>query len=102
MPEEEIARLLAPIMEEDMVLVLHNPAFGTFDATFSGMHVGSTAIAEAVAKYKPSVVLSGHIHEDRGVVRKEGVWYMNPGAAKDRYAGMMELDDEVRLTLLDL
>jgi len=102
MPEEEIARLLEPIMEEGMVLVLHNPSFGMFDTTFSGMHVGSTAIAEAVEKYKPSVVLSGHIHEDRGVVRKEGVWYMNPGAAKDRYAGMMELDDEVRLTLLDL
>jgi len=27
---------------------------------------------------------------------------MNPGAAKDHYAGMMELGDEVRLTLLDL
>ena len=102
MSEEEIARLLEPIMEEDMVLVLHNPAFGTFDTTFSGKHVGSTAVAEAIDKFKPSVVLSGHIHEDRGVERKDGVWYMNPGAAKDRYAGMMELGEEVRLTLLDL
>jgi hypothetical protein len=102
MPEEEIARLLEPIMESGMVLVLHNPAFGTFDTTFSGKHVGSTAVAEAIVKFKPSVVLSGHIHEDRGVERKEGVWYMNPGAAKDRYAGMMELGEEVRLTLLDL
>jgi Icc-related predicted phosphoesterase len=64
--------------------------------------VGSTAVAEAIKGCKPLVVLSGHIHEDRGVVRKDGVWYMNPGAAKDHYAGMMELDDEVRLTLLDL
>ena len=102
MPEEEMAKLLAPIMEEGMVLVLHNPPYGTFDTTFSGMHVGSTAVAEAIKKCKPSVVLSGHIHEDRGVERKDGVWYMNPGAAKDHYAGMMELDDEVRLTLLDL
>ncbi len=102
MPEEEMAKLLAPIMEEGMVLVLHNPAYGTFDTTFSGKHVGSTAVAEAIKKCKPSVVLSGHIHEDRGVELKDGVWYMNPGAAKDHYAGMMELGDEVRLTLLDL
>jgi uncharacterized protein len=102
MPEEEIARLLEPIMEKDMVLVLHNPAYGTFDTTFSGKHVGSTAVAEAVGRYKPTVVLSGHIHEDRGVENKEGVWYMNPGAAKDRYAGMMELGEKVELTLLDL
>jgi Icc-related predicted phosphoesterase len=102
MSEEEIARRLGPIMEEGMVLVLHNPAYGTFDTTFSGKHVGSTAIAKAIERCKPSVVLSGHIHEDRGVERKDGVWYMNPGAAKDHYAGMMELGEEVRLTLLDL
>lgn len=102
MTEEDMARMLEPIMEEGMVLVLHNPAYGTFDTTFSGKHVGSTAVAEAIKACKPLVVLSGHIHEDRGVELKDGVWYMNPGAAKDRYAGMLELGDGVRLTLLDL
>ncbi len=102
MPEEDIATLLAPIMEEGMVLVLHSPAYGTFDTTFSGKHVGSTAVAEAIARCRPAVVLSGHIHEDRGVERKDGVWYMNPGAAKDHYAGMMDLGDDIKLTLLDL
>ncbi|NLX47869.1 MAG: phosphoesterase [Euryarchaeota archaeon] len=102
MTEEEISRLLGPVMEPGMVLVLHNPARGTFDTTFSGRHVGSTAAAQAIERCKPLVVLSGHIHEDRGVTDKNGVWYMNPGAAKDHYAGMMELDGSVRLTLLDL
>ncbi len=102
MPEEEISRSLRPIMEEGMVLVLHCPAYGTFDLTYSNRHVGSRAVRDAVERCKPAVVLSGHIHEDRGVTMKEGVWYMNPGAAKDHYAGMIELGDEVRLTLLDL
>ena len=100
--EEEIACDLAPLMEPGMVLVLHCPPHGTFDGTFSGRHVGSTAIRDLIEKVRPSVVLSGHIHEDRGVVRKDGVWYMNPGAAKDHYAGIMELGDEVSLSLLDL
>ena len=93
---------MAPVMEPGMVLVLHCPPHGTFDTPFSNKHVGSTAIRDLVERFRPLVVLSGHIHEDRGVVLKEGVWYMNPGAAKDRYAGMMVLGDEVELSLLDL
>jgi Icc-related predicted phosphoesterase len=102
MSEEEMGRLLAPVMEPGMVLVLHCPPYGTFDTPFSSRHVGSTAVRDLIVKVRPSVVLSGHIHEDRGVACKDGVWYMNPGAAKDHYAGMMELGEEVRLTLLDL
>ncbi len=102
MSEEKIERLLAPIMEPGMVLVLHCPPFGTLDMPFSGKHVGSTAIRDLIERVKPSVVLSGHIHEDRGVVEKGGVRYMNPGAAKDHYAGMMELGEKIELTLLDL
>lgn len=102
MSEEEIARRLSPLMEPGMVLVLHCPPHGTLDETFSGKHVGSTAVRDLIEKVRPAVVLSGHIHEDRGVTCKEGVWYMNPGAAKDRHAGMMELGTEVSLSLLDL
>lgn len=102
MPEEEIFRSLSPVMERGMVLVLHCPAHGTFDTPFSNKHVGSTAVRDLIKRTEPLVVLSGHIHEDRGVAKKDGVWYMNPGAAKDRYAGMMELGEEVKLTLLDL
>ncbi len=102
MPEEEIERHLSPFMEPGMVLVLHCPPYGTLDTPFSGKHVGSTAVRDLIERIKPSVVLSGHIHEDRGVVRKDGVWYMNPGAAKDHFAGMMVLGEEVELSLLDL
>jgi len=102
MPEEEIERSVAPLMEPGMVLVLHCPPHGTLDSTFTGQHVGSTALRDLIKVTKPLVVLSGHIHEDRGVVHKEGVWYMNPGAAKDHYAGMMELGENVSLSLLDL
>jgi uncharacterized protein len=102
MPEEEMGRLLAPLMEPGMILVLHCPPKGTFDSTFSGLSVGSTAVRDLIERARPLVVLSGHIHEDRGVEQKDGVWYMNPGAVKDHYAGMMELGKDVKLTLLDI
>ncbi|HUT27167.1 MAG TPA: metallophosphoesterase [Methanomassiliicoccales archaeon] len=102
MPEEEIARLLSPIMETGMVLLLHCPPHGILDMPFSEKHVGSTAIRDLIDKFRPLVVLSGHIHEDRGIVKNDGIWYMNPGAAKDHYAGMMEMGEEPSFTLLDL
>ncbi|MCX6651112.1 MAG: metallophosphoesterase family protein [Methanomassiliicoccales archaeon] len=102
MPEKDIEKILAPLMEPGMVLVLHCPPHGTWDATYTGQHVGSTAVRNLILRTRPLVVLSGHIHEDRGISHVDGVWYMNPGAAKDHYAGLMELGDGVSLSLLDL
>ena len=80
-------------MEKDMILVLHCPAFGVLDVPFSGKHVGSVSIAKLVEEFKPKVVLSGHIHEDRGIVEKDGMVFMNPGPAKEGYSGLLELGD---------
>ena len=100
-PEEEIERGLRPIMEEGMVLVVHCPPLGILDLTSVRKHAGSTAIAKLVQEFRPRVVLSGHIHEARGIVEKDGILYMNPGAAKDGFAGVLELGSEAKVTLLD-
>jgi uncharacterized protein len=99
--EEDIMTQLRPIMEKNMVLVLHCPPFGTLDVPFSGKHVGSTSISELVEEFKPRVVLSGHIHEDRGIVEKDGMIFMNPGPAKEGYSGLLELGESPKLTLLE-
>jgi len=101
MPEEEIEAGLRPIMERGMVLVVHCPPLGTLDMTSVNRHAGSVAIAKLVEEFRPRVVLSGHIHEARGIVEKDGTLFMNPGAAKEGYAGMLEVGTEVRATLLD-
>jgi uncharacterized protein len=99
--EEDITALLRPVMEKDMILVLHCPPFGTLDVPFSGKHVGSVSIARLVEEFKPRIVLSGHIHEDRGIVLKDGVTFMNPGPAKEGYSGILELGDEPSVELLE-
>jgi Icc-related predicted phosphoesterase len=101
MSEEEIMAKLRPVMEEGMILVLHCPPFGVLDVPFSGKHVGSVSIAKLVEEFKPRVVLSGHIHEDRGIVEKDGVVYMNPGPAKEGYSGLLELGDVPSVKLLE-
>jgi Icc-related predicted phosphoesterase len=99
--EEEIMKQLRPIMEKGMVLVLHCPPFGTLDMPFSGKHVGSVSIQKLVEEFKPRIVLSGHIHEDRGIVERDGTIFMNPGPAKEGYAGLLDLSENPKVELLE-
>jgi Icc-related predicted phosphoesterase len=42
--------------------------------------VGSTAVRDAIANYRPLIGVHGHIHESRGVTDIEGVPVANPGS----------------------
>jgi Icc-related predicted phosphoesterase len=44
------------------------------------VHVGSTAIREALLKHKPMLGLHGHIHESTAAVTLDGVPMFNPGS----------------------
>ena len=101
MPEEEIEAGLRPIMERGMALVVHCPPLGVLDLTSVNRHAGSVAIAKLIREFQPKVVLSGHIHEARGIVERDGILHMNPGPAKDGYSGIIELGTEARATLLE-
>jgi len=101
MSEDEIAKRLAPLAEKGMVLISHCPPQGYLDMVTGNRHVGSLAIRKVVETFVPEAVVSGHIHEARGLVREPGTVFMNPGAAKDSWAGVLELGDTVDARLLD-
>ncbi len=101
MEEDEIESALRPLMEPSAVMVLHTPPQGINDMISTGAHVGSTAILKLVDEFHPKVVLSGHIHEDRGIVERDGTLFMNPGAAKDGFSGVLEIGEKVSAALLD-
>ena len=101
MPEEEILKGLRPIMERDMVLITHCPPYSFNDFTVARRHAGSIAIHTLVDEFRPSAVISGHIHEARGIIEENGILYMNPGAAKNGLSAIVEVDSGVRGILLD-
>jgi hypothetical protein len=70
------------------VFVPHAPPRGSkLDRSFTGMHVGSTAVREFVERNEPDVVICGHIHEARGTdtIGKSRMVNCGP-AGKGQYA----------------
>lgn len=98
--EEEIFESLDRIMEEKVILVAHAPPYGHIDYHPIKGHLGSKSIAKIVHKYEPVLVLSGHIHEARGVEYGSTI-FVNPGPAMHNYAAVIELGDEIKVKLLD-
>ncbi len=90
--EEEIMEKLDSISKEGMILMVHAPAYGINDQIPSGLSVGSSSILEISKKYKPKVVLSGHIHEAFGKQEVDGTIYVNPGPAMDGRSAILETD----------
>lgn len=101
--EEEIESSLDPLMEPNAVLVLHAPPMGINDTIPSGAHVGSTAIKSIVDTYHPRLVLSGHIHEARGMIEENKTIFINPGPAMCGYSAMITIDgDKTEVEMLEL
>jgi uncharacterized protein len=102
-PEEEILRraeqgwaMVAPARWK--IFVPHAPPRGTkLDRTFSGAHVGSTAVRDFITAHSPDVVISGHIHEARGMDVMGATSIVNCGqAGKGEYA-VITLGEHIRI-----
>jgi uncharacterized protein len=77
--DDDAAREALSDCPEGAFLVLHSPPLGHVDAS-RGRHLGSHAIAEAIAKRRPRVAVCGHIHESWGERSEiEGVPVLNLG-----------------------
>ena len=56
------------IPDDADIVVTHGPVHGILDETYHGSeHVGCEVLARKIAKIKPILHISGHIHEARGV-----------------------------------
>ncbi|GBF51685.1 phosphoesterase [Leptospira ryugenii] len=74
------------------VCVIHNPAYGYFDKIPGMGHVGSQGIRRYLDDESPALVVSGHVHEDQGVLKKRNTVFVNPSnfGAVDSVYGYQE------------
>jgi uncharacterized protein len=99
--EEDIFDGLSKVMSQGYILAVHCPPYGFNDLTSMKIHGGSMAIKKIVETFKPILVMSGHIHEARGIVEKDGTTFMNPGAAKDGYSAIVDIGERIEVRLLN-
>ena len=95
-----------PSIEEDLagwsgpagssLWVVHTPPHGTLDTVASGAQVGSRALAAAMRRITPPVLLCGHIHEapqqlGRWAERVGRTLIINPGHGQRLHAVVLEI-----------
>ena len=78
-----------------MVLVTHQPAYGTrLDTPLVGGHTGSRAIRAFIEQYRPILAVSGHLHESVGVDQIGPTTLLNPGPFKQGCYAVVEIDGQ--------
>ncbi|OUJ18954.1 Phosphohydrolase Icc/MPP superfamily [Methanonatronarchaeum thermophilum] len=96
---EVLNNIFSKLEEGETVLISHSPPQKTVDLT-SGVHAGSEGVRKIVEKFKPRLVLSGHIHEARGTAYVGETMVVNPGAIRDGNAAIVEINDEINVDFI--
>lgn len=62
------------------ITLIHNPMYGFLDKIPGFGNIGSQGIRRYFDEVdtKPSLVLSGHVHEDQGIIKKGKTVFLNP------------------------
>lgn len=78
------------------IFIPHAPPYKTaIDRLLSGNHVGSKAIRTFIEQHQPDVVVSGHIHEARGVDTIGNSQVVNCGPAGKGYYITIAIDNRI-------
>jgi Icc-related predicted phosphoesterase len=89
--------LLAKLKERDssrpLIVLSHCPALGVLDEAKPGLHAGSQAISDLVASEIPIALLTGHVHEARGISRLGITVCVNAGPAMDGRAALVSYEN---------
>ena len=89
------------LLDENSVLVTHVPPYGMQDKIYYGMHGGSKEIRDIIDKYKPRLVLCGHIHEDPGFSKKADTIVVNCSIGKSGEGALININEKISVKMLE-
>ena len=79
--------LFSQIPDGTDIVMCHGPPYGIRDRILNGANVGCPILEEIVLKrVKPLMTVFGHIHEDRGVSKKDNTLFVNAAMCTVRYS----------------
>ncbi len=59
------------------VVLTHGPVYGILDVVINEQHAGDRDLLKKILEVKPKVHVCGHIHESYGMVRRQGIKFIN-------------------------
>jgi Icc-related predicted phosphoesterase len=89
------------LLDETSVLISHEPPYGAQDKVFLGMHGGNKELRDLINKYKPRLVLCGHIHEDPGITKIGETTVVNCSMGKRGEGAIIEINEKLSVKMLD-
>jgi Icc-related predicted phosphoesterase len=89
------------ILDEASVIISHEPPYGAQDKVFLGMHGGNKELREIINKYKPRLVLCGHIHEDPGITKIGETTVVNCSLGKRGEGALIDINEKLSVKMLD-
>lgn len=69
-------------LEQDRILLFHNPPQGTAVDKDQGRHIGNQAINDLIKTYRPKIAFCGHAHRCQAQAFIGDTLIVNPGALK--------------------
>jgi Icc-related predicted phosphoesterase len=100
LPDHEVIKILNSIQIIPDFIISHAPPYNTkCDLTYTGEHVGSRPIKDWIQKNNPKFVLTGHIHESRGIDIIGKTVILNPGPANKNYYATIIIKPRINIEL---
>lgn len=86
--------------KKPIIFLTHNCPYKILDklqrGPSKGEHYGSYLEKEMIKKFKPEIVVCGHIHESRGKARFGKTKIINPGAIIEEKFAILDIDEKTR------
>ena len=89
------------VINEKTVVVTHVPPYKLQDKVYIGHHIGSRELKKLVEKYRPQLVLCGHVHEDPGMTMFHDSVIVNCSMGKRTEGALIEIDNRIDVEILD-
>ena len=76
--ENELENIYYTVLPDTDIVITHGPAYGRLDRVLSGQLVGSMALTKRLTELSNlKLHVTGHIHESRGTLLRNGVLTVN-------------------------
>ena len=99
--EKKISEYVGTLLSRSkgrMILLSHAPPKNTTDKLPHG-NVGSESLARYLGRF--DLIVCGHIHEARGIVRVNGTQVVNPGMASKGQGAVITIGEKIDIEFID-